>query len=64
MDYIKSKARKKLREKTGITKEALAMENEAGEKVQEFINSFETREELNQYTKNYIDNIVKECEEI
>lgn len=64
MDYIKSKVRQKLRDKTGITKEVLTMANEAGEKVQRFINSFESKEELNQYTKSYIENIKKECEEI
>ena len=36
---------------------------QANELVEGFINKFETREELNQYTKNYIDNIVKECKE-
>ena len=63
MDYIKQKARKKLREKTGITKQALAMANEAGERVQRFINS-KSKEELNQYTQSYIEKIKRECEEI
>lgn len=64
MDYIKQKARQKLRDKTGITKEHLAMANEAGERVQRFINSFESKEELNQYTQSYIEKIKRKCEEI
>lgn len=63
MDYIKSKVRQKLREKTGITKEAVEMSKQSEKLVNDFILSM-PREELNKYTKDYMKQIIKECEEI
>ena len=63
MDFIKKKVRQKLRQDTGITKEALEMSRQSEKLVNDFIFSM-PREELNKYTKCYIENIIKECEEI
>lgn len=61
MNFIKKKARQKLRAKTGINKESLEMSRQAENLVNDFILSM-SREELNRYTKNYMENIIKECE--
>ena len=63
MDFIKKRIRQKLRVKTGITKEALEMSRQSENLVNDFISS-KTREELDRYTKNYMEQIKKECEEI
>ena len=63
MDFIKKKVRQKLRAKTGITKEALEMSRQAENLVNDFISSM-PREELDKYTKDYMKQIIKECEEI
>ena len=63
MDFIKKRIRQKLRVKTGITKEALEMSRQSENLVNDFISS-KTREELDRYTKDYMKQIIKECEEI
>ena len=63
MDFIKKKVRQKLRAKTGITKESLEMSRQAENLVNDFISSM-PREELDKYTKDYMKQIIKECEEI
>lgn len=63
MDFIKKKIRQKLRVKTGITKEALEMSRQSETLVNDFISSM-PREELDKYTKDYMKQIIKECEEI
>lgn len=63
MDFIKKKIRQKLRVKTGITKEALEMSRQSENLVNDFISSM-PREELDKYTKDYMKQIIKECEEI
>jgi hypothetical protein len=62
MDFIKKKIRQKLRVKTGITKEALEMSRQSENLVNDFISSM-PREELDKYTKDYMKQIIKECEE-
>lgn len=63
MNFIKKKIRQKLRVKTGITKESLEMSRQAENLVNDFISSM-PREELDKYTKDYMKQIIKECEEI
>lgn len=53
MNFIKKKARQKLRAQTGINKESLEMSRQAENLVNDFILSM-SREELNRYTKNYM----------
>ena len=62
MDFIKKKVRQKLRAKTGITNEAVEMSKQSEKLVNDFILSM-PKTELKKYTKNYIKNIIKECEE-
>ena len=63
MDFIKKKIRQKLRAKTGINKESLEKSRQAENLVNDFILSM-PREELDKYTKDYMKQIIKECEEI
>ena len=63
MDFIRKKVRQKLRAKTGITKEALEMSRQSEKLVNDFISSM-SREELDKYTKDYMKQIIKECEKI